>query len=213
MDYQQLASQLRRPQGDFGLEVAAKMNENNVYVNRRSIDILNIAIAEKVLEIGMANGYFCAEIVCTRQAFYTGCDFSAIMVSAATKRNLQYVETSQASFHLCEASKLPFPDQTFDKVFTVNTLYFFQHPLDELAEIRRVMKPNAKFVIGIRSKESMEKLPMVQYGFQLYDDTALQHLLEEAGFRAVTVLKEDEPIITMQGNTIYFQSLFGIGLK
>jgi ubiquinone/menaquinone biosynthesis C-methylase UbiE len=209
MDYQQLAAQLRQPHGDFGIEVAAKMNQNNIYVNRRSIDILAIAPGEKVLEIGMANGYFCEEIVRTRQAVYTGCDFSELMVAAAKKLNAGRVETLQASFHLCEAANLPFPDSTFDKVFTVNTLYFWEDPQQALAEIRRVMKPDGKLVVGIRSKASMQQLPMVQYGFTLYDNEGLERTLEHAGFHAVKVLAEDEPVISVEGKTIYFQSLFG----
>ncbi|RAW00601.1 class I SAM-dependent methyltransferase [Pseudochryseolinea flava] len=213
MDYELLAAQLRRPEGEMGMEVTSKMNENNVYVNRRSIDILNIEPGEKVLEIGMANGFFCEEIVRTRQALYTGCDFSESMVEAATKLNAKRVDTSQASFHLGDAAHLPFVDNSFDKVFTVNTIYFWHHAVDELGEILRVMKPGAKLVVGIRSKASMQNLPMVQYGFKLYDAYELECALTDAGFCAVKVMKEEEPVITVAGKMIYFESLFGVGKK
>lgn len=213
MDYQLLAAQLRRPEGEFGLEVTNKMNEGNAYVNRRSIDLLNIGIGERVLEIGMANGIFCEEIVRTRHAIYTGCDFSETMIMAATALNAKRVETSQASFHLCAASALPFPDHTFHKIFTVNTIYFWENPGEELREIFRVLKPGGKIVVGIRSKSSMQNLPMVQYGFKLYTNEGLESILVEAGFNAVKVIQEDEPVITMQGKAIYFQALFGVGVK
>jgi hypothetical protein len=75
------------------------------------------------------------------------------------------------------------------------------------------MKPEGKLVIGIRSKESMLNLPMVQYGFKLYDEHELEALLQQTGLQSVKVFKEDEPVISVAGNTVYFQSLFGIGQK
>lgn len=45
-------------------------------------------------------------------------------------------------------SKLdPYPDERFNKVFTVNTIYFWNNPIEDLKEIRRVLKTDGQILL------------------------------------------------------------------
>jgi ubiquinone/menaquinone biosynthesis C-methylase UbiE len=63
------------------------------------------------------------------------------------------VAEKRIEFHLGSSDRLPFDDQSFDKVFAVHTVYFWQAPLDHLAEARRALKPGGRFVLGFRPAE------------------------------------------------------------
>jgi SAM-dependent methyltransferase len=61
---------------------------------------------------------------------------------------------------LYEGKKLPFEDETFDKIFTVNTVYFWENPVEFLNEIYRVLKDDGTFVLTFGQRDFMEKLPL-----------------------------------------------------
>jgi len=49
-------------------------------------------------------------------------------------------------FAQCGEQSLPFPDQSFDAIFSTNVFEHVMHPLEILSEIRRVLKPGGSFV-------------------------------------------------------------------
>ena len=57
-----VAIQLRKPEGEFGLKIGKKMNESNAYMNLFTIKNLPIKTNDKILELGMGNGFFVNEI-------------------------------------------------------------------------------------------------------------------------------------------------------
>jgi SAM-dependent methyltransferase len=75
-------------------------------------------------------------------------------------------------FFLGNSDRLPFDDKSFDKVFTVHTVYFWKTPLDHLAEARRVLKPGGRFVLGFRPAEDA--------GFQATFPSEIYHIRPEA---------------------------------
>jgi ubiquinone/menaquinone biosynthesis C-methylase UbiE len=213
MDYQEIAAQLRRPAGKLGIGVSEQMNIFNKEINTRAIGLLDVGKDEKVLEIGMGNGMFCSEILRYHDsATYSGCDHSELMVREAFARNREWTEKGRADFFLAEVSKLPFPDGYFSRVFTVNTIYFWDDPLQGLCEIKRVLACNGLAVIGIRTKASMVSKPYVQDNFRLFDEPDLAGLLEAAGFRHVETILERHPE-NGDGSAKKLDSLFGLGRK
>ena len=211
MDEQQLqsiAQQLRKPDGEQGVMVGSMMNEGNRIINEYVLEMLDVQQGEKVLEIGMGNGYFVKDIVSTASNIeYTGCDYSETMITESGEMNKDLVEACKARFHLVEADKLPFEDASFDKTFCVNVIYFWQQPGNELAEIRRVLKRGGKFIIGIRPKHAMQKMPFTKYGFTMYSKDELTALLEANSFRVINVIEKQEPPQEVNGMMMYPESL------
>jgi ubiquinone/menaquinone biosynthesis C-methylase UbiE len=217
MNEQQLravAGQLRKPQGEAGIQVGEKMNEGNAYLNRSAIEQLQLQPDDRVLEIGMGNGFFVKEILSNNPSVrYVGCDFSDIMVQQANRLNEAFVQQEQAQFMLAEADNLPFAKEIFDKVFTVNTIYFWENPQTILSHIRRVLKPGGLFVIAIRPKRTMELLPFVKYGFTMYNSAELDGLLSRNGFTVTSIFEQEEPLQTIAGQSYKMESLIVSAVK
>ncbi|GJM31083.1 MAG: methyltransferase [Saprospiraceae bacterium] len=204
-----VAQQLRKPEGEYALQVAEKMNEGNALINRYTIAFLDIKPGEHILEIGMGNGFFVPEILgIAPDVQYTGCDFSEAMIEEASKRNAAFIQSGQAKFHLSEAAKMPLKNDSVDKIFTVNTLYFWEDPEAVFAEFRRVMKPQGQLAIAVRPKSMMAKYPFVRVGgFQLFSKDELIDLVTQNGFTVREVLEKEEPAQVVSGERIEVSSL------
>lgn len=200
IDARMIASQLSHPQGEEGIKVAGNMHVNNGGMIQRSIDLLQCRDHDTVLEIGPGNGGYVPYLLSrAAQLRYYGIDISDTMIQEALQINAALVTAGIAHFTLGNGQELPYEDQFFDKVFTVNTLYFWKDPQAQLQEIRRVLKPGGRLSIGIRSRAFMEQLPFTQYGFQLYDAAAARALLEKAKLRVCEVAEEKEESMSIMG--------------
>ena len=195
-ELQGIARQLSHPQGEEGLKVAANMKVNNGGMIQRTIDLLACEDHNTVLEIGPADGGYVPYLLSRAPHLkYYGIDISETMLAQARQQHAALITHGMASFTLGNGRELPYDDNFFDKVFTVNTLYFWEEPLVLLAAIKRVLKPGGRLAIGIRSKSFMEKLPFTQYGFELYDAAKATALLQKAGFTIQQVAEEKEEVV------------------
>lgn len=209
-----IAQQLRKPEGDAGKQTGEMMNKGNKYMNEFAIEALQVKPKDVILEVGMGNGFFVKDIVSVDPSVkYTGCDFSELMIEEARKRNQEYVEKGQAQFVLASAEAMPFKDQTFNKIFTVNAIYFWESPEKVLKEFYRVLKPGGILIITLRPKESMQHIPVVKYGFNLYSEENVTELLFENGFTLISCTERQEPDQEIAGQKIKMESLAVVAEK
>ncbi|SEM32415.1 Methyltransferase domain-containing protein [Chitinophaga rupis] len=193
---QGIARQLSHPQGEEGLKIAANMKVGNGGMIQRTIDLLACESNNTVLEIGPADGGYVPYLLSRALHLrYYGIDISETMLAQARQQHAALITNGMASFTLGNGRELPYDNDFFDKVYTVNTLYFWEEPLALLAEIKRVLKPGGRLAIGIRSKSIMEKLPFTQYGFELYDTAKATTLLQKAGFTIQQAVEEKEEVV------------------
>ena len=214
-DMNAIARQLRQPTGELGREVARRMNESNRVQNREAERLLNLAGAIDLLEIGMGNGGLVAGML-ERQPWlrYMGVDFSADMVREASELNADLVRSAQARFQIGEASALPIKDSTFDRVLTVNTLYFWPDPDVGLREIYRVLAPGGRLVVAVRSPESMQHFAFVNDIFTLYGREKLEALFGSSPFGSVHIhALFEEQRTSASGQTGPAESLFAVAQK
>jgi len=184
-DIKTLAEQLRLPTGELGIKVGENMNKGNQMMNLETIRQLGIDDNDNILEIGMGNGFFVKDILASgKNVKYSGCDFSDTMVKEASEMNNSF--TANAQFILSNADQLPFKDTSFDKVFTVNTIYFWENSKRTLTEIRRVLKPDGMLIVTLRPKSVMDNLPVVKYGFTTFSKDDAVKLLEENNFEILS---------------------------
>lgn len=192
--YQGLAAQLRQPDGEFGLVVGNNMNVGNLHINQKTIELLALTPNDQVLEIGMGNGFFVKDLFSIAPNIrYTGLDFSPLMVEEATKLNQEFVEKGKVNFHLASADAMPFEEGSFTKIFTINTLYFWEDPVQTLVELRRVLKPDGELFLAIRPKEIMQHYPFVKYGFTMFSQEEVEALLNQNGFQVIAAIESNEP--------------------
>lgn len=193
-----IAAQLRKPSGELGNEVAEKMNESNREMNLATINSLEIKDGESILEIGMGNGFFVKHIFTKSERLrYIGCDYSEDMVTLSRKVNQQLIDSGEASFLHAEAHNLPCDDESIDKLFTVNTLYFWNNNEAILSEFKRVLKPKGMVCISIRPERCLKKYPSTQYNFEYFKIESVTELLKENGFHVTNIIEQKEPEVVV----------------
>lgn len=111
------------------------------------VDGANIT-GKRVLEVGCGRGggakvlqkYF-------KPAMYVGMDLVEKHVASANKRLANFGPDSSLVFVHGDATKIPFPDNSFDVVVNVESSHCYEPFRSFLTEVRRVLVPDGKFLI------------------------------------------------------------------
>lgn len=199
-ELEQLARQLRCPDGTDGIKVAEMMNFTNSNIISKAIDSLQVKPNDIILEIGPGNARHVKDIIRKAENInYYGIDISETMVAEARKLNQGI---SNAHFTLSDGATIPFKDSYFNKVFTVNTIYFWENPAAYVNEISRVLQSGGMLSIGFIPKSTMKHIPFAKYGFTLYDIETVRGILKANGFIDIDAITETELIKNNSGENI-----------
>ena len=76
-----------------------------------------------------------------------GIDYAAGSVAASRGRNAASIRAGRVEIVRASVSQIPFPDSTFDLVTAVETQYYWPDVVNDMREIRRVLKPGGTLVI------------------------------------------------------------------
>ncbi|MEO6719620.1 MAG: class I SAM-dependent methyltransferase [Ferruginibacter sp.] len=211
---QQRASQLRKPEGEEGIKTGEWMSKGNVHIIRDALKALNAEAGDNILEIGMGNGFFVNEILEKSESInYTGCDYSELMIQESEKLNSEWISRGQAKFILSNLSSLPFKNEVFDKIFTINTIYFWDDEVKALNEIKRVIEPNGKIIIAFRPKHLTEKYPFTRYGFNQFSKTDVANLVSNNGFSLIDIIENQEPDFDLNGEMVRMENVVIVARK
>ena len=187
--------QFRKPSGVFGRIIGNRMAEGNVYDARWTVSLLDIQPEHHVLEIGFGPGvstHYAAEKATT--GFVAGIDHSETMVQAARKRNIETIQAGRMDLKQGDVASLPYLDETFDRAFSIHSIYFWAKPIECLRELRRVLKPGGLLAITIQPKDKWDELQQRESSLRtLYFSPDLVPMFDAAGFRGVRVEICPEP--------------------
>jgi ubiquinone/menaquinone biosynthesis C-methylase UbiE len=163
------------------------MSHETAADNEATVQLLDLQPAHRVLEIGFGHGRTLAALARrVPQGLVAGVDPSELMVRRATTRFGSGMELRQA-----RSSKLPFPPSSFDRVFSVHTVYFWTSPAEDLREIRRVLQRDGRLVLTFRSKAdavASGRYPANIYRF--FDEDEWRRFAQDAGFASVEFRRE-----------------------
>ncbi len=179
--------QFRRPSGLLGRRIGAGMARDHRPENLWTVDCLDPRPTDHILELGFGPGV-AVELLGQRLTTgrVAGIDFSRTMVSAARRRNAAAVRAGRVDLRHGDAAQLPFPDASFDKVFSIHSLYFWPRPVAVLREAARVLKPRGRVGLTILPKEKWNpndpEAPVGTPECQPYSVAEVMALLGEAGF-------------------------------
>lgn len=213
-DSEQLASQLRQPDGDLGKEVGIEMNKANIHICLNSYKLMGVREGHNVLEIGMGNGFFVKDLLAmARDVKYTGVDFSETMVREAKRINDPFLNSGKVSFEQASIENLPFVDSTFDRITTTNTLYFWPKPLENAKELFRLLKPRGKLLIAYRDKSCLDQIEFSKHGFSKYEPLDVEGMLGQAGFKELETQMLEEPELEFEGTVHRMEAYYTTGIK
>jgi SAM-dependent methyltransferase len=118
---------------------------------RRTVaDRLGISPRDTVLEAGCGDGRLLLDLVArTPRGLVVGVEPDPWMVRHATARIRRWIERGRARVVSGDTADLSaFPDGFFDKACAVDVVYFWHTPERDLAEIRRVLRPGGRLLLG-----------------------------------------------------------------
>ena len=189
-----IARQLSRPSGFMGAVIRLMMNRHNARMNAFAVRQLKLEPSDRVLEIGFG-GCVTLPSLMGAAAFIAGVDRSDDVISWAKRRFSRQIRTGLADFRRGDVESLPFNTAAFDKVCTVNTVYFWSSLEAGFAEIHRVLKPRGRVAVGFLPKERMDLMGMPEDIFTARAPLEVVGALTKAGFRD-TLIARPEPLST-----------------
>lgn len=195
-DPRAIAQQLRKPSGEAAATIGEKMDTVNEPLFELVREAMQPVDNQRILEIGFGTGTYVNRLFSDAASLkYHGIDYSPDMLAMATRANKDLLEAGRINLASGESHDLPFEDQYFDKVFCNMVVYFWDRPEDHLKEVHRTIKDGGYFYTGMRTLESMNQFPFVQFGFVLHDPEEWMNILGRNGFQAREAARRLDPVI------------------
>jgi ubiquinone/menaquinone biosynthesis C-methylase UbiE len=141
----------------------------------------------KILDVGVGNGYLEKMLSEKSDLMMSGIDISEDMIKNAARRNRAAVRQGRVVLALGDCCDLQFPDETFDAVTSINTIYFWRDTGTGLSEIRRVLKADGIFVNAVYSQEWLKRVSYTKKGFKFFSKQDYISDGKKAGFSDVMV--------------------------
>ena len=182
-----LASQLACPHGLLGrLFLGRLWNTRNRALNDLAFVRLAANAGDHILEIGFGGGYLIDRLsVIVTTGLVAGVDVSAAMAQGMRSRRQCLIEQGRLTLQQAAAESLPFPDRSFDKVCSVNSLFYWTDPPRAFAEIARVLRPDGMLVLVFTNRQSLQTKDFAKHGLNLFEPEKVRGFLLAAGFREV----------------------------
>jgi SAM-dependent methyltransferase len=162
--------------------------------NRWAVDLLDVRAGDRVLEVGFGPGRAIAELARRSEHVY-GLDRSAVMLRQASRRNEAAIRSGRVTLCAGAVEAQPFAGP-FDVILAVNSLGFWSHPGERLAQLRGTLAPGGRIALV-----SQPRTPGATRATSLEAAVRLTALLEGAGLARTTseLLELDPPAVCVIG--------------
>jgi ubiquinone/menaquinone biosynthesis C-methylase UbiE len=197
-----IGEQFHKPTGLGGSLATFIMNRQNWRQYAGAEAALNLNGTEAVLDVGFGNGYLLKWLAGRYACHFYGVDISRDMLQTATKRNRKFISTSKTRLSLGSAEKTGLESDSIDKIYTVNTVYFWSSLDAGLSEIRRILRPGGMFVNTVYSKKMLDSLPIANKGYAKYEIGELVEAGKRNGFEV-----EVRPIVEGRSYCVIYTKL------
>lgn len=160
---------------------------------------LNLNNEDKVLEVGSGHGGGCVFLSSSYSIkSIIGVDYLPLHTDYSKKKYSSLTELGKLKFIEGAAESIPLPDETIDKIYTIEAFQHF-NPQKAIPEFSRVLSPNGKLVISTFFSENKnyfaELLTLIPKPALLSDNGGIEfaalpevlNLLDKHSFQAIQV--------------------------
>ena len=118
-------------------------------LQRTSLEALELDGSDRLLDVACGTGW-ASRTAAEKGAAVVGIDLSTEMIRQATRLAAGH---PGIRFALADAEDLPFADASFTALLCTNAFHHYPHPERVVREMRRVMSPGGRLVIGDASAD------------------------------------------------------------
>ena len=191
----------RKPEGKLGDDLINHMNENHESLAVWSLSHLDISADDSILDIGCGGGVNVERFLKMTSNRVVGIDYSSLSVERSSELNRAAIEDGRCDIVKASVSKLPFDDGTFDIATAFETVYFWPDFVNDLKEVRRVLKDDGAIFIANealpKEDDGRQKHIVELLGMRIYSADELKQSLKKAGFRDISIcIKESSDSFT-----------------
>jgi len=186
-----VGNNFRKPNGIGGKITTKLMNLMNQKQYKAVLDNINLKNNDILLDIGFGNGYLINKLFkMNNNIKIYGIDISNDMVNIVSQKYKQYIDNNCLKLFLENINdETTFENDMFSKIYTVNTIYFWNDLKKCFSEIKRILKPNGLFINAIYTKEYLDKTEFSKYGFIKYSKEDMLKLTEENGMKIKNIIE------------------------
>lgn len=184
------AKQFEMPKG-FGGKIAGFLMSNDTKKSEWAISLLKPNKKDRVLEVGVGPG-IAIKLLSEKitEGFIAGIDISELMLRTASKKNKEAIAKGIVDLRLANVSTLPPYKGKFDKILAVNTIMFWENPVNALKNLRNVTRQGGKIIITVQPRmKGANDRTVKEFGKRIHG------YLKEAGYSEIQIhIKEMKPI-------------------
>jgi ubiquinone/menaquinone biosynthesis C-methylase UbiE len=190
---QAMFKQFRKPTGWMAKFTGLGMNREHEKVWRWGLEHITIAPDTIILDVGCGGGGAVKILAqATPLSKVYGVDYSEDVLPLARRVNRALIKQGRVEIKHGSVSDLPFPDDAFDLATAFETTMFWPSPVDDLREVRRVLKPTGTLLIAneaytdARFEERNARWARLA-NFRLQTPEETRQCLIEAGYAQVEI--------------------------
>ena len=197
--------QVRKPGRWVGQIFARLMNRSHSGLTNWGLSHLRIEKQFTILDVGCGGGATVGKLAAIApEGVVHGIDYSAGSAAVASSVNRDLIKNGRVNIQQASVSNLPFPDSSFDLVTAVETQYYWPNLVEDMREIRRVLKPGAALMILAESyqggrTDKWQRPIMKLLGAAHLDVAAHRQLLGSAGYDQVEIFENPKGWICAVG--------------
>ena len=187
--FKNFVSQTRKPQGFLGKMMVNGMNGGHAKMADWGMSHLMTIVPEEIVELGCGGGRNAGELLKKYPgANVTAVDYSEVSVEKATEYNAEAIKNGRCKVQQGDVSALTLPEEKYDLATAFETIYFWPGLEKCFAQVAKVLKPGAVFLIVNESDgtdETSLKYEKLIEGMKCHTIDEIETALKNAGFSKV----------------------------
>ena len=191
-----LIRQVRKPHKWLGRPFLWIMNRSHSKLTDWGLQHVSINKDFRILDIGCGGGRTIQKLATiASEGSVRGVDYASGSVAVSRRKNAQLIKRGVVEVREASVSQLPFADCSFDLATAVETQYYWPDLVNDMKEVRRVLKPGGRLVVIAETYKGGRMDPMKGPVMKVLKSTHLsaddqRELFLAAGFDDVQIFEE-----------------------